>query len=202
MVKNTVVKKYCRKKSPTILPHHTFHWFCGALRVFCVLFFIGLAVPASKTRETESDTQASQRSPVNQPLPEFALAPAFSGLPGVAKLDFVGGRTRLLHIWASWCVPCVAEAPQLAALKAEGVEIIGIAISDRPEDVSSFLSSYGNPYTRIGNDPISEVSLAVGSSGVPETFVIDAKGMIRYQHIGDIRPDDVARILAEIEAAQ
>lgn len=164
-----------------------------------VLFLIGLAVPASKTRQTGSEAQASQASPVNQPLPEFTLVPAFSGLPGVAKSDFVGGRTRLLHIWASWCGPCVAEAPQLDALKAEGVEIIGIAISDRPEDVASFLSRYGNPYTRIGNDSISEVPLAVGSSGVPETFVIDAKGVIRYQHIGYIRSDDVSRILAEVD---
>jgi cytochrome c biogenesis protein CcmG/thiol:disulfide interchange protein DsbE len=68
--------------------------------------------------------------------------------------------------------------------------------------VANFLGRYGNPYTRIGGDPISEVQLAVGSSGVPETFVIDSKGVIRYQHIGDIRQGDVSTLLAELEKAQ
>ena len=90
----------------------------------------------------------------------------------------------------------------MAALQAEGIEIAGVAIRDRPEDVANFLSQHGNPYTRIGSDRISEVQLAIGSSGVPETFVIDAEGVIRYQHIGDIREDDVAVLLAELEKAK
>ena len=114
----------------------------------------------------------------------------------------MGGQPRLLNIWASWCVPCIAEAPQLEDLKAKGVEIVGIAIRDRPEDVANFLGRYGNPYARIGADDISEVQLAIGSSGVPETFVIDAKGVIRYQHIGDIRPEHVPLLLAELEKAK
>ena len=91
---------------------------------------------------------------------------------------------------------------QLEALQARGVEIVGIAIRDRPEDVANFLGRYGNPYSRIGSDRISEVQLAIGSSGVPETFVIDAKGVIRYQHIGDIRPEHVPVLLAELEKAR
>jgi len=87
-------------------------------------------------------------------------------------------------------------------LQAEGVEIIGIAIRDRPEDVSNFLGRYGNPYAAIGSDKISEVQLAIGSSGVPETFVIDANGVIRYQHIGDIRQADVPMLLGELDNAR
>lgn len=151
---------------------------------------------------TQEKDQFVESAMIGQPLPDFTLEPAYPGLPGASKADFTGGKPRLLNIWASWCLPCIAEAPQLEALKVQGVEIVGIAIRDRPEDVANFLGRYGNPYTRIGGDPISEVQLAVGSSGVPETFVIDSKGVIRYQHIGDIREGDVSTLLAELEKAQ
>jgi cytochrome c biogenesis protein CcmG/thiol:disulfide interchange protein DsbE len=161
-------------------------------------FFAGLA----GYMLTQEKDQFVESTMIGQPLPDFALDPAFPGLPGAAKADMVGGSPRLLNIWASWCVPCIAEAPQLEALKAQGVEIVGIAIRDRPEDVAAFLGQYGNPYSRIGSDRISEVQLAIGSSGVPETFVIDAKGVIRYQHIGDIRQSDIPKLLAELEKAR
>ena len=151
---------------------------------------------------TQEKDQFVESAMIGQPLPDFTLEPAYPGLPGASKADFTGGKPRLLNIWASWCLPCIAEAPQLEALKVQGVEIVGITIRDRPEDVANFLGRYGNPYTRIGGDPISEVQLAVGSSGVPETFVIDSKGVIRYQHIGDIREGDVSTLLAELEKAQ
>lgn len=160
-------------------------------------FFAGLAAYML----TQDKDQFVESTMIGQPLPAFALDPAFDGLPGAAKADFAG-KPKLLNIWASWCLPCIAEAPQLEALQKQGVEIVGIAIRDRPEDVANFLGRYGNPYTRIGSDPISEVQLAIGSSGVPETFVIDGKGVIRYQHIGDIRADDVPTLLAELEKAQ
>lgn len=171
-------------------------WLWVPLALFA--FFAGLA----GYMLTQEKSQFVESTMIGQPLPEFVLQPAFGGLPGADKANFVGGQPRLLNIWASWCLPCIAEAPQLEALKAQGVEIIGIAIRDRPEDVANFLSQYGNPYTRIGSDRISEVQLAIGSSGVPETFVIDAKGVIRYQHIGDIRADDVPRLLAQLEKAK
>jgi len=151
---------------------------------------------------TQEKDEFVESAMIGQPLPDFALKPAFVGLPGAARSDLVGGKPRLLNIWASWCLPCIAEAPQLEALQAQGVEIVGIAIRDRPEDVASFLTRYGNPYSRIGADDISEVQLAIGSSGVPETFVIDAAGVIRYQHIGDIRPEHVPGLLAELEKAK
>jgi cytochrome c biogenesis protein CcmG/thiol:disulfide interchange protein DsbE len=151
---------------------------------------------------TQEKDQFVESTMIGEPLPAFALKPAFAGLPGASKADFTGGKPRLLNIWASWCLPCIAEAPQLEALQAQGAEIIGIAIRDRPEDVAAFLGRHGNPYARIGSDPISEVQLAIGSSGVPETFVIDAEGVIRYQHIGDIRESDVPKLLAELEKAR
>ena len=145
---------------------------------------------------------------LTQPKDEFvesrkgSLDIALKGAQGAANADFADGKPRLLNIWASWCLPCIAEAPHLESLKRQGVEIVGIAIRDRPEDVARFLARHGNPYSRIGRDDLSEVQLAIGSSGVPETFVIDGKGVIRYQHIGDVRANDVPKLLAELEAAR
>jgi cytochrome c biogenesis protein CcmG/thiol:disulfide interchange protein DsbE len=88
------------------------------------------------------------------------------------------------------------------ALKRAGVSIEGIAIRDQPDDLTAFLARYGDPYSRIGGDANSRVQLALGSSGVPESFVIDGRGVIRLQHIGDIRPEEVPSILAAVEAAR
>lgn len=142
-----------------------------------------------------------QSALVGQPLPAFDLPPATDGLPGLASADFADGRPRLLNVFASWCVPCRAEAPQLEALRRQGAEIVAVAIRDRPEDVASFLQLYGNPFTRIGQDEISAVQLALGSSGVPETFVIDGKGTITHQHIGPIGERDVPLLLDELRRA-
>jgi cytochrome c biogenesis protein CcmG/thiol:disulfide interchange protein DsbE len=123
--------------------------------------------------------------------------------PGLARADLADGKPRLLNVFASWCLPCAVEAPQLAALEAEGVEIVGVAIRDRPEDVAAFLARHGNPFARIGADDRSVVQLGIGSSGVPETFVIDGKGTIRYQHIGEIRPEHLTLLRQKLmEAGQ
>ncbi len=139
---------------------------------------------------------------VGKPLPPFALRAARPDRPGVATADLKDGRPRLLNVFASWCVPCVAEAPQLAALERSGAVIVGVAVRDRPEDLAAFLGEHGNPYSRIGADDMSEVQLKIGSSGVPETFVIDGRGVIRYQHIGDIRDSDLAMLLGKLKEAE
>jgi len=138
---------------------------------------------------------------VGKELPYFALRPAMAERPGLASADLGTGKPRLLNIFASWCLPCIAEARQLEILAAQGVEIDGIAIRDRPEDVAAFLARHGNPYRRIGADDLSEVQLAIGSSGVPETFVIDGQGRIAYQHIGDIRAEHVPMLLEKLAEA-
>jgi cytochrome c biogenesis protein CcmG/thiol:disulfide interchange protein DsbE len=159
------------------------------------LFFAGLA----GYMLTQPKDQNVPSQMIEQPLPDFALDPALEGMPGASRADFLGGEPRLLNVWASWCLPCIAEAPHLERLKQEGVEIIGIAVRDRPEAVADFLNRHGNPYTRIGADEISELMIEIGASGVPETYVIDAEGNIRYQHIGDVRESDVPKLLAKLE---
>lgn len=161
--------------------------------------FLGL-VALQLYRPAEREVQSAM---IGKPLPQFALPPASPDRPGVSTVDFKDGKPKLLNIWASWCIPCAAEAPQLAELQGKGAQVVGVAIRDKPEDVAAFLAQYGNPYARIGADNLSSVQLAIGSSGVPETFVVDGQGIIRYQHIGDIRKPDVAMLLGKLkEAAQ
>ena len=139
---------------------------------------------------------------VGQKLPEFALPPATIGVEGLSNTNLADGKPRLLNIFASWCIPCKAEAPYLEALKKSGVEIDAIAIRDKPEDVAAFLAEFGNPFRRIGSDSEMAVQLKLGSSGVPETYVIAGDGTILYQHIGDIRAEHVPMLLEKLKAAQ
>jgi cytochrome c biogenesis protein CcmG/thiol:disulfide interchange protein DsbE len=160
---------------------------------FFALVIVGLYWPAD--REVSSAF-------IGKPLPAFDLPPATDAKPGLATTVFRQGKPRLLNVFASWCVPCAVESPQLAALAQRGVEIDGVAIRDRRDDLARFLAQNGNPFARIGKDDLSQVQLAIGSSGVPETFVVDGKGVIRYQHIGDIRAEDVPLILRKLAEAE
>nr|WP_246352141.1 redoxin family protein [Sphingomonas xinjiangensis] len=139
---------------------------------------------------------------VGKPLPQLNLPPITSDKPGIATADFGRGKPRLLNIFASWCIPCIAEAPQLMKLRKAGVEIDAVAIRDTHDGVQAFLQQYGDPYARIGDDKASTAQLALGSSGVPETFVIDAHGRITYQHIGDVREEHIPELLAQLEKAK
>ena len=139
---------------------------------------------------------------VGAAMPAFALPAATPGVPALASTDLTKGKAHLVNIFASWCVPCAAEAPQLRALAEAGVPIVGIAIRDRPEEVAAFLRRYGNPFERIGADDNSQVQIALGSSGVPESFIVDGNGKIRQQTIGPIGPADVPAMIAAVKAAQ
>jgi cytochrome c biogenesis protein CcmG/thiol:disulfide interchange protein DsbE len=132
----------------------------------------------------------------------FALPPGVPTKAALSTSDLATGQPHLVNIFASWCVPCISEVKVLQQLKARGVLIDGIAVRDRPEDIADFLARNGDPYERIGSDEQSRVQIALGSSGVPESFVIDGKGIIRYQHIGAITEGDVRLILAKLEEAK
>ena len=133
---------------------------------------------------------------IDRPLPAFALPPIVPGKPGVASAAMKGQSPRLLNVFASWCVPCIAEAPQLMRLRQAGIRIDAVAIRDTGPAVADFLRRNGDPYAAVGDDPNSAVQLSLGSSGVPETFVIDGRGRIVQQHVGDIREDEVPGLIA------
>lgn len=165
------------------------------------LFSLFAGIAAYQLTQPKDDRVVSRM--VGQQLPPFDLPPALgedSG-PRLSDAYFRDGTPKLLNIWASWCLPCIAEAPQLETLKGAGAPIVGVAIRDRPEDVARFLERHGNPYVAIGGDDRSEIQFAIGSSGVPETFVIDGQGRITHQHIGDIRASDVPDLLEKLRDA-
>ncbi len=170
--------------------------FLWALVVLVAALFALFAYQLSQPKD-----EFVESAMIGKPIPAFDLPAAVGDRPGLSSRDLADGQPKLLNVFASWCVPCAAEAPNLAKLQAGGANIVAVAIRDRPEDVAAFLEAYGNPFTRIGKDDISAVQLSIGSSGVPETFVIDGKGVIRYQHIGDIRDGDVAKLLGKLKEA-
>jgi len=165
----------------------------GLFVLFLAVIAAGLFAPAERTVPSAL---------VGQPVPEFDLAPGMAGRPGLSSAALRRGRPRLVNIFASWCVPCRQEAPQLAALARRGVPIEGIAVRDRPEDLARFLATYGDPFRSIGADVDRRVQMELGSAGVPETFVVDGRGIIRHQHIGAIYEADIPAILAAYEAAR
>lgn len=170
-------------------------WLWAPLAAFVIFFGVvasGLIAP---------DDRVHRSKMVGKPLPQFALPAGASSRPALSRADLAGGP-HLLNIFASWCVPCIAEAPILARMAAEGAPIVGVAIRDRRTDVDRFLARHGNPFRAVGSDVDSSIQLAIGSSGVPETFVVDSQGIIRHQHIGAINESDVPVLLAKLREAR
>jgi cytochrome c biogenesis protein CcmG/thiol:disulfide interchange protein DsbE len=169
---------------------------------FAPLLLLLLVVAALVWRlATPADTIVHSKLE-GKPVPEFDLGPALDTKPPLSSRDFATGKPRLLNIFASWCVPCVGEVKVLNQLQGRGVSIDGIAVRDSAEDLSRFLAANGDPYEKIGDDPQSQVQISLGSSGVPETFIVDGRGIVRYQHIGPIDAGDVPMILGKLEQAR
>ena len=169
---------------------------------FLPLLILVAFVGAVAWRLSSPADERIQSKMVGRAVPAFALASAVPGKPGLSSMDLASGSPKMVNVFASWCVPCIAEAPLLAELKTRGVAIDAIAVRDRPADVAQFLAERGDPFARIGADPESRAQLALGSSGVPETFIVDGKGIIRYQHMGPIEPGDVPVLMEQWEAAR
>jgi len=136
---------------------------------------------------------------IGKPLPAFALPPVRPGEAGLASRDLTG-QPRLLNVFASWCVSCRIEHPVLLALKAQGVPIEGLDWKDEAAAAARYLADNGDPYAQVGNDRSGRTGIDLGVAGVPETFVVDGKGVVRYKVVGPISPDDWDRTLAPLMA--
>lgn len=140
---------------------------------------------------------------INKPAPQFDMA----GVPGLGTPGFdteaLKGAVTVVNVFASWCIPCRDEHPVLEALKQKNqVRLFGINQKDAPENAKAFLTSLGNPYDAIGADPNGRVSIDWGVYGVPETFIVDAAGTIRFKHIGPIAMEQLeTEIIPAIAAA-
>lgn len=139
---------------------------------------------------------------IGKPAPTLTLPPlaglSDAGQPvaGVAPGDFARGQVTVVNFWASWCGPCIEEHPFLVSLKARtGVAIVGVNYKDQLASALKFLATHGNPYTRIGADLDGRAAIEWGVYGMPETFVVDARGVIVYKIVG---PLTQARLDGEI----
>ncbi len=122
---------------------------------------------------------------IDKPAPSFNLpAVEGTGVPGfdTARLN---GQVSVVNVFASWCIPCRDEHPVLEALKQQtGVLLLGINQKDAAANAVTFLTELGNPYDAIGADTTGRTTIDWGVYGVPETFVVDARGVIRYKYTG------------------
>ena len=145
---------------------------------------------------------------IGAPAPRTAL-PALEGLlrdsaavPGLDPSAFQG-RVSLVNVWASWCVPCHAEAPLLTALAADDkLQMVGINYKDAADNARRFLGRYGNPFAMVGVDGNGRAAIEWGVYGVPETFVVGHDGRIAYKLVGGITADNLSVLKEEIEKAR
>ena len=125
---------------------------------------------------------------LGKPMPDFDLPPVASG-KGFTSRDVRKAALAgpvVLNFFASWCIPCAAEAEALAGLAGRGVAVWGVAYEDKPEKTAAFLNQYGNPYAHLGADQTGNTFIDFGLYGVPENFVIDAAGRIAWHLAGPL----------------
>lgn len=125
---------------------------------------------------------------VGKPAPAFSLPRLEAPDVRVAHSE-LQGRVWVLNVWASWCVPCLAEHPLVTELARDTrVPVVGLNYKDKPEDATRWLTRHGNPYAMVLADRDGAVGIDYGVYGVPETFIVDKTGVIRHKHIGPITP--------------
>lgn len=143
--------------------------------------------------DPKRDPSALPSALIGKPMP----MPVMPGLKGEFDLLYSKGQPVLVNFFASWCLPCRAEHPLLERIaKDYGITVIGIAYKDKPEDAQRYLDELGNPYAMIGLDESGRGGIEFGLTGVPETYVIDRDGIVRYRLAGPIAPDNLKDQLA------
>ena len=158
-----------------------------------VLIFVGVGIGLAVGLTRDPSTLPSAL--IDHPVPTFELPPiAGRAGPGFSSADLEGG-VSLVNVFASWCVPCRVEHPLLMALADQGVTIYGINYKDPADKAAGWLAELGDPYRAIGADQDGRVAIDWGVYGVPETFVIDRAGRIRYRFVGPLQPRDIEEIL-------
>jgi len=146
----------------------------------------GFLAMLEREQEGKFDPRSVPSQIINKPVPAFSLP----GSPGFASTD-LRGRPILVNFFASWCIPCVEEAPELMALRRQGMPIYGIAYKDKPDATAEFLARHGDPYAKLARDEAGLVAINWGVYGVPETYLIDKQGIVRWRNVGPLTPQAV-----------
>lgn len=132
---------------------------------------------------------------INKPAPVFSAAKLDAPGQKLSPAD-LAGKVWLLNVWASWCTSCKEEHPTLNELaKQQAIVIIGLNYKDNPESAKQWLAALGNPYTDSIMDQDGRIGLDWGVYGVPETFVVDKKGIVRYKLTGAVTPEIIQNTL-------
>src|SRR5205085_6300111 len=133
----------------------------------------------------QNDNESLPSALIDQPAPSFQLASLPGHEPGFSSAD-LAGHVSLVNTFASWCLPCRAEHTVLNALSAtKRVPIYGIDYKDKGEAGAQWIKALGNPYTKVGADT-GRVGIDWGVYGVPEAFLVDGAGRVRYKHVGPL----------------
>lgn len=149
-----------------------------------LLAFVGLG--AFFLRELGQD-HAVPSALIGQPFPAFSvplLDKASQQTGQRADLSQLQGQVALVNVWASWCPSCALEHDLLMQLARQGVPLFGVDYRDSPEQARQWLSKRGNPYRKVFVDEKGTLGIDLGVRGAPETFLVDARGVIRYKHEG------------------
>jgi len=133
------------------------------------------------------DPHVQPHAMVGKPMPALALPELDTGRPVPIRGSAEG--PILVNFFASWCAPCEVEHPQLMALKAQGVKVVGVAYKDAPANTQAFLTRMGDPFAARLVDRDGRAGLEFGVTGVPETYLVGSDGMIIAKHTGPLTPD-------------
>lgn len=131
---------------------------------------------------------------IGKPAPAF-VAPVLGSAGKVFSSADMKGKVWLLNTWASWCAACRDEHPLLVEMLAHDIPLYGLAYKDTDEASLQMLEELGNPYILSATDADGRIGIDYGVYGVPETYVIDKEGIIRYKQIGPITPDSLRNII-------
>jgi cytochrome c biogenesis protein CcmG/thiol:disulfide interchange protein DsbE len=132
---------------------------------------------------------------INKPAPAFNLPQLHEPTKHLSTED-MKGQVWMLNVWASWCVSCREEHPVLVDLARRNiVPIVGLDYKDKNADGEAWLRSGGDPYTLIATDADGRVGIDYGVYGVPETYIIDKQGVIRYKEIGAITRQKLQEVI-------
>ncbi|WP_106477579.1 DsbE family thiol:disulfide interchange protein [Phytohalomonas tamaricis] len=143
------------------------------------------------------DPSARDSALLADPFPEFQLTTLEEPNRQVDK-SLLEGQVTLVNVWGEWCPTCKREMPQLLALKARGIRLVGVDYKDSRDKGRAFLDEFGNPFELTVFDPEGSLGFDLGVYGAPESFIVDRDGIIRYHHTGYITPSDVDAVVREV----